>query len=376
MRVLVTTDLIGGVWRYTVTLVKELALRGHTCAVAVIGAPTEEHAAELPPGVEIMSRDLRLEWMPDSVADLEVGTKWISTLAQQWGADLVHLNHFAYALGQFDAPVLIVAHNDLRSWFADVRGIEAPAGWDGYTELVRAGLRAADAVVAPTAYQSGRLAQHYGRTAARVIHNGIHLPPPARDERPASQRPLVMVAARAWDEAKGIGLLDEAIELMGAEGPSVHLVGPTEGPAGEQIRVRNLVPHGEVPGDAMARFYQNAGVYIAPSLYEPFGLTPLEAATHGCALLLSGIGSFRELWYGAATFFEPGSARDLAVRLLNLLEDAAAMDVQAKEGWSRARTAYGAEKMADRYEALYRELTGTAGDAPPGQEPTPAQVEG
>jgi glycogen synthase len=375
MRIFLTTDLIGGVWRYTVTLVEELTARGHTCAVAVLGAPSEEQVKELPAGVEVMSRDLRLEWMPDATADLETGTAWVSGAARQWGAELVHLNHFAYALGVFEVPVVVVAHNDLRSWFADVRGIEAPAGWDDYTELVRAGLRAADAVVAPTAYQSGRLAQHYGRTAARVIHNGIHLPAERPEATPASRRPLVLVAARAWDEAKGIALLDEALELLGEDGPSVHLVGPTEGPAGAQVRVRNLVPHGEVPGDAMARFYHNAGVYIAPSLYEPFGLTPLEAAGHGCALLLSGIGSFRELWYGAATFFEPRSAPDLALRLTNLLEDGPALDAQAQEGRARALAAYGAERMADRYEALYHELTGAAGDTRSDQ-PAAAEVEG
>jgi hypothetical protein len=52
------------------------------------------------------------------------------------------------------------------------------------------------------------------------------------------------------------------------------------------------------------------------------------------------------------------------------------MDVQAREGWSRARSTYGAERMADRYEALYRELTGTAGGAQPGKDQAPAQVEG
>jgi glycogen synthase len=357
MRILLTTDLVGGVWRYTVTLVHELHARGHACAVAVLGRPTGDHAAELPPDVELVSRELRLEWMPDPAVDLAAGTEWLVGLARRWRADVVHLNHFAYAIGDYGVPVLVVAHMDMRSWYADVRGIDAPSGWDAYTELVRAGLHAAAAVVAPTAYQSGRLAQHYGRTAARVIHNGILMPPEPADHRTASQRPLVMVAARAWDEAKGIGLLDDALDLLGPDAPSVHLVGPMEGPAGDRIQVRNLVPHGEVPGDAMARFYDNAGVYLAPSLYEPFGLTPLEAAAHGSALLLSGIGSFRELWYGAATFFEPGSAADLGVRLLNLLEDPAAMDAQAEEGRARARTVYTAGRMADRYEALYRELT-------------------
>ncbi len=366
MRILLTTDLVGGVWRYTVTLVRELAARGHDCAVAVVGDPDPERAAELPPGVELMSRDLRLEWMPGAASDLEVGTEWLSGLARGWKADLVHFNHFAYAIGEYAVPVVVVAHTDVRSWFVDVRGIEAPPEWDQYTELVRRGLRAADAVVAPTAYQSGRLAQHYGRTAAMVIHNGIHMPAPDPASPPASDRPLLLVAARAWDEAKGIAMLDEAVDLLGSDAPTVHLVGPTEGPAGERIRVRNLVPHGEVPGDAMARFYDNAAVYISPSNYEPFGLTPLEAAAHGCTLLLSAIGSFRELWNEAATFFEPQSPADLGVRLMNLLEDPAAMDAQAAEGRARARSLYTAERMTDRYEALYRRLTGAtgAGSAP------------
>jgi glycogen synthase len=376
MRILLTTDVIGGVWRYTVTLVQELVERGHTCGVAVLGVPSAEHAAELPPGVELMSRDLLLEWMPGGLADVDAATEWLVGLARRWRADLVHLNQFAYAVGDFGVPVLVVAHSDVRSWFVDVRGEEAPAGWDAYTAVVRAGLMAADAVVAPTAYQSGRLAQHYGRTAARVIHNGMRAPLRISD-RPASERPLALVAGRAWDEAKGISMLDEALEGLGAEAPTVHLVGPVVGPGGERIEVRHLVPEGEVPGEAMAGFYENTRVYIGPSHYEPFGLSPLEAAAHGCALLLSGIGSFRELWTGAATFFLPGSPADLGVRLLNLLEDPADMNQQAELARSRALTAYTAERMAHRYEALYGNLVGGGRNGTravgPAEVSTPAQ---
>lgn len=375
MRIFFTTDVIGGVWRYTVTLVRELVDRGHSCAIAVIGSPSDAQLAELPAGVEVASRELKLEWMLEAGPDLAAGTEWVAAVARRWGADVVHLNHYAYAVGDFGAPVVVVAHSDMRSWFSDVRGVDAPSGWDDYVTLVRAGLAAADVVIAPTAYQSGRLAQHYGRTAARVIHNGMPTPPPLEDERPASRRPLVLVAGRAWDEAKGIALLDEALEILGDDAPSVHLLGPLDGPTGERIEVRHLIAHGEVPGPAMARFYANAGIYVAPSGYEPFGLTPLEAAAHGCALLLSGIGSFRELWYGAATFFEPASAANLGVRLLNLMEDGRSADEQAEQARLRARTLYTAERMTDRYEAVYRELTGggPSGHAP-GEDRAAARV--
>ena len=372
MRIFISTDVVGGVWRYTVTLVRELVERDHACAVAILGDPDPDRLRELPSEVEVIHRDLKLEWMPDGLDDLEAGTEWLADAARKWDADVVHLNQFGYAVGSYGAPVLVVAHSDVRSWFDDVRGIDAPPEWQRYTEVVRAGLQAASVVVAPTAYQSGRLAQHYGRTAARVIHNGIRPPDLPPDHRPASERSMLMVAGRAWDEAKGVAVLEEALDVLGDDAPTVHLVGPLGGPSGSRITVRRLVAHGEVPGQAMSRFYDNACVYIGPSLYEPFGLSPLEAAAHGCGLLLSGIGSFRELWQDAASFFQAGHQRDLGLRLMNLLEDRDTLDRQARVAKERARTRYTAQRMVDQYEAVYRELAGggTAGSAPSAGSPS------
>ena len=50
-------------------------------------------------------------------------------------------------------------------------------------------------------------------------------------------------------------------------------------------------------------------VFVSPALYEPFGLAVLEAAQAGCALVLSDIPTFRELWDGVALFVAPVIAR-------------------------------------------------------------------
>jgi glycosyltransferase involved in cell wall biosynthesis len=50
---------------------------------------------------------------------------------------------------------------------------------------------------------------------------------------------------------------------------------------------------------------RRAGIFAAPSRYEPFGLAVLEAALCGCALVLADIPTFRELWQGAAVFVSP-----------------------------------------------------------------------
>lgn len=356
-----STDVVGGVWRYTSTLVHELTARGHSLAVAVLGDADETRVGELPHGVETFQRDLRLEWMPGGLDDVPTATRWLAELAGDWRADVVHLNQMAYPADAFPAPALIVSHSDVLSWFEAVQGEPAPADWSAYRSAIRDGLATATAVVAPTAYQAQHVGSHYGRRDVRVIHNGIaDVPVEDHDVSSAAARPLVLVAGRAWDAAKGITLLDRAVGLLGADAPSVHLLGPLRGPSGESMDVQHLVAQGEVDSAAMSRFYGNARLYVGPSLYEPFGLAPLEAAAHGCGLLLSGIGSFRELWTGAAAFFDPLTPESLAERLVSVLSEPERLDEQAARSRARTRALYTAARMTDRYESLYRQLISDA----------------
>jgi glycosyltransferase involved in cell wall biosynthesis len=61
-----------------------------------------------------------------------------------------------------------------------------------------------------------------------------------------------------------------------------------------------------------------ASIYALPARYEPFGLSVLEAAHAGCALVLGDIASLREHWSDAAVFADPDDERALE-RLLSYL---------------------------------------------------------
>jgi glycosyltransferase involved in cell wall biosynthesis len=65
---------------------------------------------------------------------------------------------------------------------------------------------------------------------------------------------------------------------------------------------------------------EKAALFVSPALYEPFGLSVLEAAGRGNALALADIPTFRELWDGAALFFPPRD-RELLARSVNRLID-------------------------------------------------------
>ena len=210
-------------------------------------------------------------------------------------------------------------------------------------------------VVAPSAYQATLTTRHYGRRVDRVIHNGAH---PAPAPPPAARHRLALTAGRAWDRAKGVDVVDAAAALLGESGPPLHLFGPEAGSHGEKARPGHLVRHGRIPHEEMVDWMGRASLYVAASRYEPFGLAPLEAALQGCALVLSDIGSFRQLWDGCAAFFPSGDAAALADTLSLLDRDPARRAALARAAYDRAVAEYGARRFGERYMAEYLELKG------------------
>lgn len=374
MKLLLTTDTVGGVWDYTAALAAALDASGHCVLLAVLGEPDAARLAQVPPSVEVVAHPFRLEWMPDAAADVAAAGSWLASLARGLRADVVHLNQMAYGTQPFGAPMLVVVHSDVFSWFGETLGA-APAGaeWARYAARVKAGLAGAHAVVAPSAYQARLTLRHYGRAVDRVIHNGVAAPA----ERPAPRaEALVVSAARAWDAAKGVDVLDAALARLGAAAPPAHLLGELASPAGEGFQPRRLVAHGKLGRPETDAWLARASLYVAPSRYEPFGLAPLEAALRGCALVLSDLGSFRELWDGCAAFFPVGDADALAALLGGLAADAPRRAALARAAQARAAERYTVERMTDSYLALYRELAGHGSRPvvlPPPSATTPAQ---
>lgn len=358
MRILLTTDDVGGVWDHTVALAGELLEAGCEVLVAVIGDPGPERLSQLASGVEVTARRYRLEWMPGAAGDVVAAGAWLKRTAVLWKPDVVHLNQMAYAVQAFPAPTLVAVHSDVLSWFGEVERRPAPPEWSAYTRQVREGIGSASALVTPTRYQADLVRRHFGRAADHVVHNGIAVVESAGD--PAGT--MVLSVARAWDRAKGVPVLDEAARLlelaMGDAAPEIHLLGCTLAPDGTRISPAHLVEHGRVERRSVDRWMERAGIYVAASLYEPFGLAPLEAAFQGCALVLSDIGSFRELWDGCAEFFPAGDGMALAERVATLAGDPARRARLSRAARQRARRRYTAERMATAYLEIYAGLAG------------------
>jgi hypothetical protein len=231
-----------------------------------------------------------------------------------------------------------------------VYGAQAPEQWDEYRRHVTEGLNKADLVIAPAAAFLQELGSAYAFTPpARVIRNGRAL---AGYRSEASRQPIVLACGRPWDVSKNMRVLDEA-----APGASwnAFVIGSTTGPDGQVFRPSALRPIEALPEHEVRTWMHRASVFVHPALYEPFGLVVLEAAAAGCALVLADIATLRELWNGAAEFFDPKSSSDLRATLDTLLADPSRQQALATAARKRA-DAYRIERAAAEYLEAYRTL--------------------
>ncbi len=100
---------------------------------------------------------------------------------------------------------------------------------------------------------------------------------------------------------------------------------------------------------------QRASVFVSPALYEPFGLTVLEAAACGCALVLADLPSFRELWNDAAVFVAPRDAGALTTALQRVCRDENLRRRLQTVARQRARR-YSRGAMLRAYQRLYQDM--------------------
>jgi glycogen synthase len=365
MNVLMTADTVGGVWTYVIELTR--ALPDVTFTLATMGRlPTNAQRAEVPGNVSLAENEYRLEWQENPWNDVAHAAEWLLGLEDRAEPDLIHLNGFSHGVLPFRAPTLVVGHSCVLSWWRAVHGHDAPRAWTQYREQVARGLAGADLVAAPSAWMLAALDEHYRfKTPRRLIYNGrtslessgrSHRfgMPQAGDEHTkavaaATALQTVFAAGRLWDEAKNLRTVLEAA-------PSIAWPVRIAGDGGEAHTTPNVTHLGRLDQDQMAQAYAESGIYLFPALYEPFGLSVLEAALSGCALILGDIPSLREIWRDAAVFVPPRDAETIARVTNEVIANDEFREELSRRAQHRALE-FTPQRMADGYRAAYAELT-------------------
>ena len=109
----------------------------------------------------------------------------------------------------------------------------------------------------------------------------------------------------------------------------------------------------------MPQLYASAAAFIYPSLYEGFGLPPLEAMVHGCPAIVSRASSLPEVCGEAAYYIDPLAVDDMAKAMTTVVQSQSLQDDLRVKGARRAAL-FTWERAAKRLYALFQELASAA----------------
>jgi glycosyltransferase involved in cell wall biosynthesis len=123
----------------------------------------------------------------------------------------------------------------------------------------------------------------------------------------------------------------EAVQLVivGAADSAVFRQGIDAAPAG-------VVVAGHVSDEELVALFRNAIALVFPSIYEGFGIPPLEAMVHGCPVLASRIPPVEEVCGDAARYFDPNSSDSIAQAMKSSTLDLGIRDEMVQRGFAQA----------------------------------------
>ena len=260
------------------------------------------------------------------------------------GADVVHYP-LTVPVPPVDRPTILtlldVQHLDLPALFPRGERVFRRLAYD------RAA-RKANRVVVISEWTRERVVERLELDPVRV--HAIHLAVDHERFFPdpdVPREPFLLYPARPWPH-KNHARLFEAFASLREGRPELRLV--LTGVGHDPVRLPDGVDaRGGVPTDELVSLYRRAAAVVFPSLYEGFGLPPLEALACGCPVASSRAGSLPEVLGDAAVLFEPEDPSSIAAGVHEALDRAEEL---SRLGPQRA-AAFTWEATARAHDAVY-----------------------
>ncbi len=195
-----------------------------------------------------------------------------------------------------------------------------------------------------------------------VIHHGFSLRPTGARVDPPVRRPfLLYVGARGG--YKNFASLLRAYAASGRLMKDFDLLafggGPINAKEAELIRQLGIAPENlrQLQGgdDVLEGLYRRAAAFVYPSLYEGFGIPPLEAMSYDCPVVCSNASSIPEVVGDAAMLFDPNSTEDFGQALSAVLNDDGLRQELIEKGRARTKE-FSWAKCAQQTTAVYEQV--------------------
>lgn len=296
-----------------------------------------------------------------------------SWLEKQYFRSVAALNRFDIAhptyytlltrqeLNKYRCPVVLTVHDMIYELFpeqADPRGTKA--------DSKRKAILAAAAIICVSENTKKDLLEQHPSLRDRVTVTYLASDIDASlsyGSEPVPARPYYLYVGSRAKYKNFDGFLEAFAKIISSQPDvGVCVVGSPLNEAEEKLiadlKLTNHIEHyGYVSDNHLAKLYRCSVAFVYPSLYEGFGIPPLEAMSCGTAVVASNCSSIPEVVGDAGLLFDPNSTNDLADILLLLLNNSTERDRLITKGYERAKT-FSWDKTVAQTIDVYRSASG------------------
>lgn len=333
MRIVIDARMYGpqrwtGIGRYLQNLIAQLEQYNHADEFIVLLGP--DNFDEYQPAAANFRKELA-PWPPYSFGE-QIGLARLLNKLQP------HLVHFASP----NAPLLYFGHrvttiHDLTLLDYDTsrqKNLKSKVKRLVFRGVMWWDIRISKAILTPTVYVKNQIERRYHVAAEKVVATILSVDPTMAASEPLERFGITtsgyLLYVGNCYPYKNVSQLLEAFAILPPERANVQLIlVGRDDYFRDQLKARvqalnlgnRVIFTGGVTDGELVSLYQNAALYVYPSLSEGFGLQGLEAMAHGVPVLAANASCLPETCGEAAVYFEPGSAVDLAHTMNDLLID-------------------------------------------------------
>jgi glycosyltransferase involved in cell wall biosynthesis len=361
-----------GIGTYIRNVVRTLARLDHESEYFLIGSPAKvAECGTLPPNfeaIDLAGRDDTLK-----------GNLEFRAIVKRLECDVVHVPHLFWLPRGLKCPYVLTVHDLLEHMYGSRNASSVRRSL--HFHMTRRVLRRAARVIAVSQFTKNEIEKLLAIPDDRieVVYNAIderflHGHATEADRELIAQRYLVnypfILYAGAIRPHKNLVRIIEAFSALKSElqkegqFPDLKLIiigdDLSSHPRLRRTVVRGCVQNdvrflGFVPIEVLRIFYDVAKVFVFPSLYEGFGLPPLEAMAHGTPVVTSNTSSLPEVAGSAALLVNPENVFEIRRGLQRVLLDPVLRERMKQRGYEQAQR-FSWTSSVSRILEIYREV--------------------
>src|SRR2546423_8009551 len=316
------------------------------------------------------------------------GSLAFRSILRNLSCDLVHIPHLFWLPRALPCPYVMTVHDVLEHMYRahDRSGLRRFL----HFQLTRRMLRRAARIFAVSKFTKSEIEKLFGIPASQieVVYNAIderflrgHATDADRQllaERYLVNYPFLLYAGRISPH-KNVVRIIEAFSALKTElekedkFPDLKLIiigdELSKHPDLRRTVIRSAVQNdvrfmGFVPIEVLRIFYDAAKTFVFPSLYEGFGLPPLEAMAHGTPVVTSNSSSLPEVVGNAAVLVNPENVFEIMRALHRVLVDQALREMLKHRGYEQAPK-FSWDDSARQLLKVYEDVAGNPRASPP-----------